>query len=177
MIDFITSIDFKILDFIQDNLRCDFLDFLMPVISALGNGGFIWIIITLFMLLTKKHRKQGVVLAVGLLAGLIIGNLTLKPLIARDRPNWLNDAIVLLIENPTDFSFPSGHTLSSFIASILITMNNKRLGCFVLPLAVLIAFSRMYLYVHFPSDILGGVLIAYIIALIVHKIFYRKSKA
>ena len=176
MVDWITEIDFSILDFIQENLRCVFLDWLMPRISALGNSGIIWILIAIVFLFSKKYRKQGIVLAVGLLAGLLIGNLTLKPLIARMRPNWINTDIVLLIGNPKDYSFPSGHTLSSFIAAFLITLNNKRLGAFALPLAALIAFSRMYLYVHYPSDILGALILATIIALTVHKIFYRKTQ-
>ena len=176
MVEWITKIDFTILDFIQDNLKCGFLDWFMPRISALGNSGIIWILITIVFLFTKRYRKQGVVLAVGLLVGFLIGNLTLKPLIARMRPSWINEDIVLLIGNPKDYSFPSGHTLSSFIAAILITLNNKKLGIFAIPLASLIAFSRMYLYVHYPSDILGALILAVIISLAVHKIFYRKTQ-
>ncbi len=175
MIDWVTKIDFAILDFIQDYLKCGFLDWLMPRISAMGNSGIIWILIAIAFLFTKNYRKQGLVLAIGLLVGFLIGNLTLKPLIARMRPSWINTEIELLIRNPLDFSFPSGHTLSSFIAAILITLNNKKLGIVVLPLAALIAFSRMYLYVHFPSDILGGIILAFIISLSVHKIFYREK--
>lgn len=175
MIDWVTKIDFAILDFIQDYLKCGFLDWLMPRISALGNSGLIWILIAVAFLFTKNYRKQGVVLAVGLIVGFLIGNVTLKPLIARMRPSWINTGIELLIKNPMDYSFPSGHTLSSFIAAILITLNNKKLGFLVLPLAALIAFSRMYLYVHYPSDILGAIILATIISLAVHKIFYRKK--
>ena len=175
MIDWVTKIDFAILDFIQDYLKCGFLDWLMPRISALGNSGLIWILIAVAFLFSKNHRKQGVVLAVGLIVGFLIGNVTLKPLIARMRPSWINTGIELLIKNPMDYSFPSGHTLSSFIAAILITLNNKKLGFVVIPLAALIAFSRMYLYVHFPSDILGAIILAFIISFIVHKIFFREK--
>lgn len=174
MFDWVTKIDFAILDFIQNNLKCGFLDWLMPRISALGNSGIIWILIAIAFLFTKSYRKQGIALAVGLIIGFLVGNVTLKPLIARMRPSWINTEIELLIRNPLDFSFPSGHTLSSFIAAILITLNNKKLGAIVLPLAALIAFSRMYLYVHFPSDILGAIILAVIISLVVHRIFYKR---
>jgi len=173
--DFITAFDFCVLDFLKTHVHCAFLDFWMPLISALGNGGFIWILTSFVMLCFPKYRKQGAVLLVGLLVGFIIGNLVLKPLIARPRPNWLSTDIVLLIKNPADFSFPSGHTLSSFIAAILIFMNNKKAGYVALPLAALIAFSRLYLYVHYPSDVLAAIVLAYIIALFVHRCFYKKK--
>lgn len=116
MFDFITSIDFTILDFIHNNLSCGFLDFLMPMITTLGNSGIIWILIAAIMLSIKKYRKNGIILIAALACGVIIGNLILKNLIARDRPCWINADVLMLIPIPTDYSFPSGHTLSSFAA-------------------------------------------------------------
>lgn len=171
----IMNIDFLILDFIKEYLKNPFFDFIMPKITALGNGGIIWIIAAIVLLAIPKYRKGGVALSVGLLAGLLIGNLTLKPLIARTRPFDLVEGIELLITAPTDFSFPSGHTLSSFIAAAVLTMIDKRFGYVAIPLAALIAYSRMYLYVHYPSDILGGIVLAAIISTAIYFIFFRKK--
>lgn len=171
------ELEFKVLDFIQEFLRCSFLDFLMPKITALGNDGIIWIIAALVLLATKKYRRGGVALAVGLIAVLLIGNITLKPLIARTRPFDLVEGIELLIGAPTDFSFPSGHTLSSVVGAAILTMTDRRFGYIAIPLAVLIAFSRLYLYVHFLTDILGGVLIGAVISTVIYYIFFRKKSS
>ena len=173
----IMNIDILILDFIQDYIKNPFFDFLMPWISWLGNGGLIWIIAAVVLLAIPKYRKGGIALSVGLLAGLLIGNLTLKPLIARVRPFDMVEGIELLIAAPNDFSFPSGHTLSSAIAAATLTMTDKRFGYAAIPLATLIAFSRMYLYVHYPTDILGAVLLAAVISTGLYFIFFKKKSS
>ena len=94
------------------------------------------------------------------------GNLTLKPLIARPRPCWLDESVQLLIANPTDYSFPSGHTLSSVIGATVLTKANRKFGFAAIPLAALIAFSRLYLYVPFPTDILGAAVLGMAIGLL-----------
>lgn len=162
MPEFITSLDFAILHFLKNTFSCEFLDFLMPVVTALGNGGIVWILAAVALIITKKYRKFGFFLLAGLLVGLLIGNVCLKNLVARPRPCWIED-VCLLINNPTDFSFPSGHTLSSVIAAFILTKANRRFGFVAVPLAALIAFSRLYLYVHFPSDILASVILGLII--------------
>lgn len=159
----ITDVDFKILDFIQEHFSCDFLNFLMPKITFLGNGGLIWIVMAIIMLFFKKYRKTGITLGTGLLEGVIVGNVLLKNLIARERPCWINETVNILISIPQDYSFPSGHTLSSFIVATIIMHHDKRMGIAAYVLAYMIAFSRLYLYVHFPSDVLAGVLIGIII--------------
>ena len=115
------------------------------------------------MIFFKKYRKTGITIGTGLSAGVIIGNVLLKNLIARKRPCWINDTVNMLISIPQDYSFPSGHTLSSFIAATIIMHHDKRMGIAAYVLASMIAFSRLYLYVHFPSDVLAGVLIGIII--------------
>lgn len=162
----ITDIDFKILDFIQDHFYCGFLNFLMPKITFLGNGGMIWITAAIIMIFFKKYRKTGITIGTGLSAGVIIGNVLLKNLIARERPCWINDTVTMLISIPRDYSFPSGHTLSSFIAATIIMHHDKRMGIAAYVLASMIAFSRLYLYVHFPSDVFAGVLIGIIIGIV-----------
>lgn len=168
---FILEFDLRILDFIQQHLRNEFLDTIFPIITTLGNGGMIWIVIALLFLISRKYRKYGVMLSISLLMCLLIGNITLKPLIARIRPFDINTAITLIISKPTDYSFPSGHTLSSFAAAIIIFYTDKRMGIPALFLASFIAFSRLYLYVHYPSDILFGIILAFVISVTVIKLY------
>lgn len=153
------SLDWEILRGIRTVLACPFLDLLMPKITALGNSGAIWLLAAAGLLCTKKYRKQGVLLLGGLVLGVLVGNVCLKNIVARPRPCWLDPTVPLLIETPMDFSFPSGHTLSSAIGATILTRTDRRFGWAAIPLAVLIAFSRLYLYVHFPSDVLGGALL------------------
>lgn len=167
--------EFLVLDFIKEYIKNPFLDFLMPKITFLGNDGIIWIISALVLLAIPKYRKGGVALSIGLLACLVIGNLTLKPLIGRIRPYELVEGIELLISAPTDFSFPSGHTLSSVVSAAILTMTDKRFGYVAIPLALLIAFSRLYLYVHFLTDVLGGAVIGAVISIVIYFIFYKKK--
>ncbi len=158
------SFEFEILKGIQSFFGCSFMDLIMPRVSALGDMGYIWIIMGVLMLCLKKYRRTGTILLTGLFLGFLIGNAFLKNVIARPRPCWIDDSFPLLIANPVDFSFPSGHTLSSFISAFVIYSSNKKLGAVAFVLASLIAFSRMYLFVHFPTDILGGIMLAFAIA-------------
>lgn len=149
------SLDWGILQAIQ-NLTCPFLNFVMPKITALGNAGAIWFAAALCLVCTKKYCRQGILMLAALAAGAVLGVAFLKNLIARPRPCWLDTSVPLLIAVPRDYSFPSGHTLMSAIGATMLTGTDRRFGLAAIPLAVLIAFSRLYLYVHFPSDILGG---------------------
>ncbi len=157
------AFEIEILKSIQSLIGCGFMDFLMSTLSKLGNGGFIWIIWSIALLFTKKYRKCGILMLIGMLTGLLIGNGILKNLMARPRPCWIENTYPLLIENPADFSHPSGHTLSSFIAAFVLARSDKRFGYVAFPIAALIAFSRLYLFVHFPTDILSGIVLAYLI--------------
>ena len=164
----ITNLDFLILDIIK-NLRCGILDFVMPYITSLGNGGIIWIIAGLLMLCFKKTRKTGITVLISLLLSLIFCNLLIKPNVMRTRPFNLIE-MELLIAPPNDFSFPSGHASSSFAAAVSMYLNNKQLGRWAILLASLIAFSRLYLYVHFPTDVLAGIVLGTILAFCAKKV-------
>ncbi len=153
----LTKLDWLILDGIRNRLSCRFLDAVMPKISMLGNGGVIWLLAATVLLFFDT--KLGMRIFCGLGVGALICNLLLKPLIHRLRPCWLNDEVMPLITTPTDFSFPSGHTLSSAIAATILAFASPLYGWIAVPIAAAIAFSRMYLYVHFPSDILSASLI------------------
>ena len=155
----ITQIDFSILDWIQNTLKNPVLDVVMPVITHLGDGGFIWILLTLILIVIPRTRKTGILIGISLAAGAIAYLLILKPIIARPRPFTQNPAAVLLIKPPSDFSFPSGHTACAFSAVAVLFFRQNRLWIPAVILAAAIAFSRMYLYVHFPTDVLAGIII------------------
>ncbi len=161
--------DLPILDWIAANLWCPFLDAVMPVITVLGDGGIFWIALAVLLLFFPKYRRIGLSMGVSLLIGLLLCNVTLKPLIARIRPydyqlEHFGKEIALLISAQHDFSFPSGHTIASFEAAVAITLHNKKLGIPALVLACLIAFSRLYLYVHYPTDVLASVIMGTAVA-------------
>lgn len=179
--------DLPILDWIAAHLHCALLDQLMPLITALGNGGIFWILLSVGFMFIPRYRKAGFSMAVALLMGLLICNLTLKPLVARIRPydyqlQNFGKSIPLLIATPHDYSFPSGHTIASFEAAVALLIRDRKLGIVAMVLAVLIAFSRLYLYVHYPTDVLAsvalGTLLAFIGTIIVNRIynFIQKRK-
>ena len=170
------SLDQTILYLIQDNLSCGLLDLLMPKLTLLGSGGAIWLLAAGGMLCTKKYRRQGVILLAGLAVGVLVGNVCLKNLIARPRPCWLDNSVKLLVSSPTDYSFPSGHTLASAIGATVLTKTDHRFGWAAIPIAAIIAFSRLYLFVHFPSDILAGAVLGVAIGEAVYYLGLRRSK-
>lgn len=153
----LANLEFGILDFIQSHLRNGVLDFMMPLITKLGDGGILWISLTIILLLFRKTRKAGAAMAISLIMGAVC--LLLKPLIGRVRPCDVNPAVQLLISRPSDPSFPSGHTGSSFAAAFALFFGKNRLWIPAVILAALIGFTRLYLYVHYPSDVLAGALL------------------
>ena len=173
------ALDWGILHWIQTYLVCPALDAIMPRLTLLGDIGFIWILTGVVLLCTKKHRRTGILLLLGLLCGALVGNVVLKNLVARPRPCWLDESVQLLIATPKDFSFPSGHTLSSTIGATILTRADHRFGYAAIPLAVLLAFSRLYLYVHFPSDVFAGAVLGLVIGELVSrygpKLFQRRG--
>ena len=105
------ALDWGILHWIQNTIACPFLDAVVPKLTMLGNAGIIWILAGVLLLCTKKYRRQGALVLMGLLVGLLVGNVALKHLVARSRPCWLDPSVQLLIATPTDYSFPSGHAV------------------------------------------------------------------
>lgn len=163
--------DLPILDWIAANLWCPFLDAIMPAITLLGDAGIFWMIIAAALLLFKKTRRVGLGMGFAMLMGLLLCNLTLKPLCQRPRPydyqlDVFSKLIPLLIDRQHDFSFPSGHTIASFEAAGVIALNNKKWGIAALVLSCLIAFSRLYLYVHYPTDVFASIILGAILAVI-----------
>ena len=152
----VEKFDFSILNFIQENFRCTFLDVVMPFITSLGDVGFIWILISVILLFFKKTRNLGIQLLISILFAYVIYQWVMKPIIARPRPFTQNPIVELLIKAPKDFSFPSGHTACGFSFVVILFLAKNKWWIPSLVLACLIGFSRLYLYVHFPTDVLCG---------------------
>ena len=158
------SFDLPILDWIAANLWCPVLDTVMPIITMFGDGGIFWIAISVILLFTKKHRKTGLAMAFALSMGLLVCNIILKPGVARIRPydfqmEYFTKEIQLIAGGMHDFSFPSGHTIASFEACTALMLGNKKFGIPATILAVLVAFSRLYLYLHYPTDVIASVIL------------------
>ena len=167
--------EFDLLYQLQE-LRQPIIDRILTFISTLGNGGVIWILAALVLLAIKRYRKIGWQVALSMLLTVIIGNLILKNLVARDRPCWIDPDVALLVRNPWDYSFPSGHAMNGFAASVAMLINDKRLGIPAVLFAAVIAFSRLYLFVHFPTDVLAGILLGTVDAVIVCLLYRRYEK-
>lgn len=170
MINLINNIDINILHFIRDNFSSPIMDKIMIIITSLGDSGFIWIVIGILLLLNNKYRKAGLVLLVGLLLTTILGEGIIKNIVQRPRAFITYPDINIIIQPPASFSFPSGHTGSSFAAAFIIAYYNKKFGILAFILAALIGFSRLYLFVHYPSDVLAGMLLGTVSAMITLKI-------
>ena len=190
MLEFITQLDSGVLDFIQTHLRTPFWDAPMRVVSFLGDAGLVWVVLALLLLIIPATRKQGKSVAVALSLSLLVCNIILKPWIGRERP--FDEGVLLLITMPKDFSFPSGHTQASFAAATAllaspakgsgIRVSTQRvMGTCALILAAAIGFSRLYLHVHYPTDVLAGlvigVLLGFLAAWCVRKFDTTKKKS
>ena len=168
--------ELRFLDFLQ-TIHTPLLDKILAFITSLGNAGIIWIVLAVFLLILPKTRKTGIIVAAALLMDLILCNLILKNLVARVRPYDVNTAIAILIKKPLDFSFPSGHTAASFAAmTALFLAKMKKAWIAALVLAVLIAFSRLYFYVHYPTDVLGGAVVGILSGIIGYAIVEKLDK-
>ncbi|HIZ77470.1 MAG TPA: phosphatase PAP2 family protein [Firmicutes bacterium] len=167
--------ELSFLMWIQEHIVNGFLTPIMKAFTTLGNGGILWIIIIVLLILFPKTRKLGIICAVTLIVDAILCNLVLKPLFERARP-FTEIIISLEIPIPMGNSFPSGHTSSSFAVATAIFLAHKKLGIAALAVASIIAFSRMYFFVHYPTDILAGMILGILCAVVVSAIFNHYSK-
>lgn len=165
------SFDLPILDWIQANLSSPLMDKLMPIVTLFGEGGIFWISMAVLLLAIPKTRKVGLGMGFALIFGLIGCNIVLKNLCQRIRPytfqlQHYGVTIELLVKGLSDYSFPSGHTIASFEAATVLLRNDKRMGIPALILACLVAFSRLYLYVHYPTDVIAAIILGVIFGIL-----------
>lgn len=182
MLQTLLNIDGGFLLFIQENVRNPILDNIMIFITSLGDGGFIWIAATILLLIPKKTRKVGIMSAVALLLSLIVNNNIVKNLVQRPRPYMTFTDLQILIPTPSEFSFPSGHTSSSFAAAgVFYTNLPKKIGVPAVILAGLIGLSRLYVGVHYPTDVIAGILmgifLSYCAEILVNLVAKKLKKA
>ena len=162
--DFLNVYELPVLDWIRNYIANPVLDVIMPVITNFCEDGIGWILIAVVLLFFRKTRKTGITMGVALLIGLLLCNLTLKPLVGRTRPFAFNPDITLIIPEPSEYSFPSGHSVSSFEGAFAIYLYHRKWGIPALVLASLIALSRIYLYVHYPTDVIAGCILGCLFA-------------
>ena len=175
----VTQWDLNVLMWIQEHVRSEALTPLMKGVSMLANAGWFFIVLIVLLLALKKTRKTGILCALCLLGSVICCNVILKPLVARIRPYDLYAAL-LPLGHETDFSFPSGHTNCAFSVAWMLLLcwreDGKRwIACGVTILAAVIAFSRLYLGVHYPTDVIAGMILPLLVALLVWHLLIRKG--
>jgi undecaprenyl-diphosphatase len=165
MIETLLNIDGGFLLWIQDYVRTPLLNDIMIFITTLGNGGMLWIAATVILLIPKKTRKIGIMSGAALLGSLIINNNLLKNIVQRPRPFVTFTDLKIIIPTPSEFSFPSGHTASSFAAaSVFYKHLPRKIGVPAIVLAGLIGLSRLYVGVHYPTDVIAGVLMGILLS-------------
>lgn len=177
ILDWIQHIDTMILLFIQEHMRVEVMHGFWRAVTSLGNVGWFWILTCLLLMANKKTRRAGITALCSVALGALMTNVVLKNLVDRTRPYEAVAAVIPLIPYPGDSSFPSGHTCASFAAALIyIRMLPRKIGIATVVLAALIAFSRLYLGVHYPSDVLAGFLIACLASAAVYRLQARISR-
>ena len=171
MLGYLKKIDVVVLKWINISFRNKTFDKIMPMITAAGNLGIVWIVIYVLLLTKSDYRLLGKMILASLLITTIVGEGVMKHLIRRKRPFHEDDEKELLITRPITYSFPSGHTASSFAVAAVFIKTNNSASLIIIILASLIAFSRVYLGVHYPSDVLGGGIIGFFCGLLTVMLF------
>lgn len=178
MLEIIAGWDGQILLWIQESLRAGAADRWMVLWTALGNGGVIWICAAGLMLLFPRTRRAGVLAFTGLLINLLIVNVLLKPLVARARPWLVVEGLKPLLFSDDHHSFPSGHTSAAFAfaAAVSAGMKLRWVKVLVFAAAVLMGISRLYVGVHFPTDVLAGAVIGSLCGLLASVLVRKLSE-
>lgn len=151
--------EYTVLNAIRENMSSGPMDAIMKGITFLGEAGWFWIVLGIVLAAVPKTRRIGFTVLGALLLSLIVCNITIKPIVERVRPYDFKEGIEIIISKPTDYSFPSGHAAASFAAAVALFMCNKKWGTGAVCLAALIAFSRLYLFVHYPTDVIAGIVL------------------
>lgn len=176
MPDWLYELDVNILMFIQEHLRVDFLTPILKFFTLLGDHGMLWIGVALLLIIFKRTRPIGVTAGASLALNALLVNVIIKNLVARTRPYEVIDGLTRLVGEQSDFSFPSGHTSSGFsVAVVIFMLMPKKYGVPALITATIIAYSRLYVGVHYPTDVLGGFIIGTLAAVICVTVYKKKK--
>ncbi len=171
----ILEFDHSVLIFIQENLRAAFLTPAMEAVSYSVNAGILWILLSAVFICFKRTRVMGIAMLTSVAFCFLINNVIIKNVVARTRPFDLYDDIIVLINKPTDYSFASGHTTASFAAvGILCRFVEKPWAVLAALYALLVAYSRLYLGVHYPTDVLCGMLIGVLGSMFVYWLYSKR---
>ncbi len=169
----IQNFDEALLFYIQEHLRNPVMDRSMVFVTSLGNAGFLWIFIAFLLLCQKRYQKCGIAMLCALSLSTFLSDELLKPLVGRIRPNIKFPELPLLIKTIKTPSFPSGHSTAAFASATVLYSYHKSAGILAYVVAALIAYSRLYLFVHYPTDVLGGILLGSITAYLIVKAIDR----
>ncbi|MEA4971926.1 MAG: phosphatase PAP2 family protein [Candidatus Metalachnospira sp.] len=173
----ILTFDDTVIHFINDNMRNGLLNKIMEFVSLLGNGGILWVGFAFaFILMGGEKRKIGLLMIASMMVEASVCNIVIKPAVGRIRPFDVHD-MEIIINKPLDYSFPSGHTAAAYAAAYSLYLSDKKKGGKMLYAAALMGFSRIYLLVHYPTDVVCGALLGILSALSVNKLYLtNKSK-
>ncbi len=175
MLQSLMEIDSNILLFVQDNLRSEILNYFMVHFTSLGNAGLIWILIVLVYILNRYTRKKGIYCAISLLLCFIVVNIFLKNVVARIRPYDAMEQIRCLVEAQPDYSFPSGHTAIAFAASVpVFILLDRGIGLIMTVFSILMGLSRIYVCVHYPTDVICGAIIGILCGIVTCMVIYPR---
>lgn len=178
MLDRLVEIDEGILLWIQENIRSDIFSPLVKGITYLGNGGAVMITVCFILLICPKTRKLGILATISLVVNVLVSNVLLKNLVARTRPYEIIEGLKLIIKKQRDYSFPSGHSSGSFaLASVIYIETPRKIGIPAMIIATLIALSRLYVGVHYPTDVFAGMIVGTLIGCATCYIYHKKIKS
>lgn len=174
----ILEVDYLIMAFVQEHMHNAFTDKFFTIITHLGTAAVPWFLIALYYLAIKKRPRAGILILLSMGTAFLFANIIIKNIVQRTRPfEVYPELIELIISAPSSYSFPSSHTATSFAAATVIFYFSKKLGIASFVMAALIAFSRIFLFVHFPTDVLIGTILGIIIGALFIFLYKRYIEA